>query len=133
MSDIDVIVVGAGAAGIAAAIAAKESGARTIILEKGPNIGWTNTCRAGGNISIAVENRLPRNRTGEKKDFYKNLEGFYLMFLKNLRKKLKKKAVIVFPNYVNYKKILKLSRFKIENEFSIYVHRSLTRKIVKIK
>ena len=68
-----------------------------------------------------------------KKDFYKNLEGFYLMFLKNLRKKLKKKAVIVFPNYVNYKKILKLSRFKIENEFSIYVHRSLTRKIVKIK
>ncbi len=71
MADIDVIVVGAGAAGIAAAIAAKESGARTIILEKGPNIGWTNTCRAGGNISIAVENRLPRNRTGEKKDFYK--------------------------------------------------------------
>lgn len=60
----DVIVVGAGAAGIAAAISAKEAGANTIILEKGPNVGWTNTCRSGGNISIAVENRF-------RKDFYK--------------------------------------------------------------
>lgn len=62
--EADVIVVGAGAAGIAAAIAASEKGARTIILEKGPNIGWTNTCRAGGSISIAVENRM-------RKDIYK--------------------------------------------------------------
>ena len=64
MDNIDVIVVGAGTAGIAAAIAAQENGARTAILEKGPNIGWTNTCRAGGNISIAVENRM-------RKQFYK--------------------------------------------------------------
>ncbi|MBI2653472.1 methyltransferase domain-containing protein [Candidatus Woesearchaeota archaeon] len=68
----------------------------------------------------------------QKKDFYKNLEKFYLKFLKNLRKKLKKKAVIVFPHYVDYKKILKISKFKIEKEFSNYVHRSLTRKIVKV-
>ena len=69
----------------------------------------------------------------QKKDFYKNLEKFYLLFLKNLRKKLRKKAVIVFPSYVNYRKILKQSGFRIEFEFSNYVHRSLTRKIVKIK
>ena len=68
----------------------------------------------------------------QKKDFYKKLEQFYLKFLKNLRKKLKKKAVIIFPNYVNYKNLLKKSKFKIEKEFSSYVHRSLTRKIVKI-
>ncbi len=65
-------------------------------------------------------------------NFTRNLEKFYLEFLMKLRKKLKKKAVIVFPSYVNYKKLLKLSRFKIEREFEIYVHRSLTRKIVKI-
>jgi len=68
----------------------------------------------------------------QKGGFYKNLEKFYLLFLKNLRKKLKKKAIIVFPSYVNYRKILKQSGFRIEFEFSDYVHRSLTRKIVKI-
>ena len=69
----------------------------------------------------------------QKKDFYKNLEKFYLLFLKNLRKKLKKKAVIVFPSYVDYRKLLKLSKFTIEKEFTDYVHRSLSRKIVKIR
>jgi len=68
----------------------------------------------------------------QKKDFYENLEKFYLLFLKNLRKKLKKKAVVVFPSYVDYRKLLKQSKFTVEKEFSNYVHRSLTRKIVKI-
>ena len=63
----------------------------------------------------------------------KNLEQFYLKFLKTLRKTLKKKAVVIFPSYVNYRRLLKISKFKIEKEFSIYVHRSLTRKIVKIE
>lgn len=73
------------------------------------------------------------NKKIQKKDFYKNLESFYLKFLKNLRKKLKKKAVIVFPDYVDYRKLLKKSKFRIEKEFSNYVHRSLTRKIVRIR
>ena len=68
-----------------------------------------------------------------KKDAIKNIEQFYLEFLKKLRKKLKNKAVIIFPSYVNYKKLLKIAKFKIEKEFEIYVHRSLTRKIVKIR
>ena len=63
----------------------------------------------------------------------KNIEKFYLKFLKKLRKILKKKAVIIFPSYVNYKKLLKTAKFGIEREFEIYVHRSLTRKIVKIE
>ncbi len=68
----------------------------------------------------------------QKEGFYKELEGFYLKFLKNLRKKLKKQAVIVFPDYVDYRKLLKQSKFRIEKEFSNYVHRSLTRKMVKV-
>lgn len=73
------------------------------------------------------------NKKVQKEGFTKDLEGFYLQFLKILRKKLKKKAVIVFPSYVNHKKLLKRANFRIENEFSNYVHRSLTRKIVKIR
>lgn len=68
----------------------------------------------------------------QKKDFIKNLQGFYARFLGQLRKRLRKKAVIIFPGYVNHRKLLKMSKFKLEKEFSIYVHRSLTRKIVKI-
>lgn len=87
------------------------------------------------NAMAAYEKDWKKHRINKKieaKDFIKSLEQFYLRFLKNLRKKLKKKAVIVFPSYVNHKKLLKLSRFRIEKEFSNYVHRSLTRKIVKI-
>ena len=76
------------------------------------------------------ENRI--NRKIGAKDFIKNLESFYLKFLKTLRKKLKKNAVIVFPDFVNYKKLLKISKFKLEKEFEQYVHRSLRRKIVRI-
>ena len=68
----------------------------------------------------------------QKEGFYENLEKFYLSFLKNLRKNLKKKAVIVFPSYADYKRLLKQANFKIEKEFEQYIHRSLTRKIVKI-
>ena len=68
-----------------------------------------------------------------KKDAIKNIEKFYLKFLTKLRKILRKKAVIIFPSYVNWRRILKKANLKIEKEFSIYVHRSLTRKIVKIR
>ncbi len=62
----------------------------------------------------------------------KNIEDFYLKFLKELRKSLKKKAVIIFPSFVDYRKLLKKSGFRMEREFSIYVHRSLSRKIAKV-
>ena len=72
------------------------------------------------------------NRKIDEKNFKRRLEIFYSGFLKILRKKLKKKAVIVSPSFVNYRKILKNCGFKIEKEFSNYVHSSLTRKILKI-
>jgi len=72
------------------------------------------------------------NKKIQKKDFIGQLEKFYLSFLKNLRSKLSKKAVIIFPDYVDYKKLLRQAKFKVEREFKIYVHRSLTRKIVRV-
>ena len=93
--------------------------------------GLNSNVYMGKSHNNLKENRI--NKKIQKKDFKKNLESFYLKFLKSLRKKLKKKAVIVFPSYVNYKKLLKIAKLNIEKEFSIYVHRSLTRRIVRIR
>ena len=78
------------------------------------------------------DNKINLKIKTNKKDAIKNLERFYLRFLTKLRKILKNKAIIIFPSYVDYRRLLKAAKFKIDKEFSIYVHRSLTRKIVKI-
>ncbi|MEA2036071.1 MAG: DNA methyltransferase [Nanoarchaeota archaeon] len=60
----------------------------------------------------------------------KNLEDFYLKFLKNLRKIMGKKGVVISPHYVDYRKLVKKAGFTLEKEFSQYIHGSLTRKIL---
>ncbi len=67
-----------------------------------------------------------------KKQQKKDLERFYLAFLLNLRKILTKKAVVIFPSFSSYKSILKKSNFKLEKEFVVYIHASLSRKICVI-
>ncbi|MBI5065127.1 hypothetical protein HZA97_02715 [Candidatus Woesearchaeota archaeon] len=62
-----------------------------------------------------------------------NRPELYLAFLKNLKKILTGTAVIVFPNYSPYRELIKKAKLKISQEFSIYMHHSLTRKIVVIK
>ncbi|MBI4186246.1 MAG: FAD-dependent oxidoreductase [Chloroflexi bacterium] len=54
----DVIVVGAGCAGLVAAIAAAEAGATTTVLEKATDISDTNTSRSGGGFDIAMEREV---------------------------------------------------------------------------
>lgn len=63
----------------------------------------------------------------------KDLNKLYLNFLKNLKKILIKKAVIVFPDFINYKPLIKKSKLKLEKEFSYYIHKSLSKKIVVLK
>jgi len=88
----------------------------------------------GMNTSIWVrkgsKNKKISLKQTNQKQKVKNLEDFYLKFLKNLKKILKKKAVIIFPNYVNYKKLIKQANLNLEKEFSQYIHGSLTRKII---
>ncbi len=62
-----------------------------------------------------------------------NRPELYLSFLKNLKRILTGTAVIVFPHYSPYKELIKKAKLKINQEFSIYMHHSLTRKIVVIK
>ena len=88
----------------------------------------------GLNTSIWVKkgnkNKKISLKQTDKKEKTKNLEDFYLKFLKNLKKIMKKKAVVILPHYVNYKKLIKKANLKIEKEFSQFVHGSLTRKIL---
>ena len=58
------------------------------------------------------------------------LEKLYSDFLNNLWKILRYKAVLIFPSFVNHKKLLNKTKFIVENEFNIYVHKSLSRNIV---
>ena len=51
---VDVIVIGSGAAGMSAAIAAKDKGARTVVLEKMPIIGG-NTLISSGVVNAPDE------------------------------------------------------------------------------
>lgn len=84
----------------------------------------------GLNTNIMQKIRITKNNKKEMKDY---LNQFYSKVTKKLEKLLIKKAIIIFPSYINYKKLLKKSKLKIKNEFSSYVHSSLTRKIVVLE
>lgn len=58
------------------------------------------------------------------------LEQLYLAFLIRVKDILQKKAVLIFPHFVDYKKLIQKAKLKKEKEFSLYVHKNLTRKIV---
>jgi len=73
---------------------------------------------AGEKISMKQASNKPR------------LEKFYLRFLKRIKRIKIKRAAIIFPDFVDYKKIVSDSGLKTKNIFSVYIHKSLTRKIV---
>lgn len=57
------------------------------------------------------------------------LEEMYSDFLKRLDGLLVKKAVLVFPDSVDVKKMIKKTKLKVINEFDYYIHKSMTKKI----
>ncbi|MFC1727936.1 DNA methyltransferase [Nanoarchaeota archaeon] len=69
---------------------------------------------------------LPYGKNTKKQ----NLEELYLNFLQLLEKKLTKKAVVMFPDFIDYKKLIKNTKLKIEKEFDYYLHKSLSKKIL---
>lgn len=83
----------------------------------------------GLNSTIQSEKKI---KVKQQRKEVREVEAFYTKFLTNLRPLLKKKAVIVFPDFVNCRRLLRKTKFTIEKEFSVYIHRTLTRKIVKI-
>jgi succinate dehydrogenase/fumarate reductase flavoprotein subunit len=53
----DVVVVGSGAAGLAAALAAAVDGARVVVLEKSPTLGGTTAMSSAG---MPIQNEIPQ-------------------------------------------------------------------------
>ncbi len=65
----DVVVVGAGGAGLAAAVTAAEKGATVIVLEKMPNIGG-NTIISGGGLNAADPARQDKQGIKDSTDLH---------------------------------------------------------------
>ncbi|MEK6849183.1 MAG: methyltransferase domain-containing protein [Nanoarchaeota archaeon] len=63
----------------------------------------------------------------------KALPKLYLAFLKRLKLCMKKRAIVVFPDFIDYPALLKKAKLKTVEEFSQRVHASLTRKIVVLE
>lgn len=57
----------------------------------------------------------------------------YSDFLKILEKILGKRAVIGFPDTADYRKLIKKTGLEIKDEFTYYLHKSLSKKIVLIE
>ena len=84
----------------------------------------------GLNTNIMKNIRVTKSN---RKEMQKYLLNFYKKIINKLDKILIKKAVIIFPSYVDYKKLLKKSKLKLINEFESYIHQSLTRKIAVLE
>ncbi len=58
-------------------------------------------------------------------------KNLYVSFL-NSSQNITKNMIIIFPDFINYKKLIKKTKWKIEKEFKVYIHKSLTRIILKL-
>lgn len=65
---------------------------------------------------------------GKGSRVYENVEELYAKFLKKSTS-LTRKMVIIFPNFIAHKNLIQKNKWKIIKSFSLYIHRSLTRKI----
>ena len=71
---------------------------------------------------------LPYGKATKKID-----RNLYADFLGVLRRILGKRAVIGFPSTVNHRKMIKNAGLKLKEEFSYYLHKSLSKKICVIE
>jgi len=55
--------------------------------------------------------------------------NLYDNFLKRLKKILKKRTVVIFPNSVNAKELIKKNKLNILGHYSVYIHKNLSREI----
>ncbi|MEA3430676.1 MAG: N-6 DNA methylase [Nanoarchaeota archaeon] len=72
---------------------------------------------------------LPYGRGTRSQDIL----ALYKSFLKILEIVLKKRAVVIFPSFVNYKNLIRKTRFKIVKHFSFYLHKSLGKNIIVLE
>lgn len=68
---------------------------------------------------------LPYARSTRSQD----LEVLYSSFLLTLKKILKKRAVVCFPDFIDHKKFIRKAKLKLKAEYSYYLHKSLSKTI----
>ncbi|NQU78363.1 hypothetical protein HQ545_01200 [Candidatus Woesearchaeota archaeon] len=81
------------------------------------------------NLLDYVVTDLPYGKSSKITD---KLELLYADFLKTLENILRYKAVIIFPNSIDYLALLNKTGFVVEKTYNVYVHKSLSRNIVLI-
>ena len=79
-----------------------------------------------------VATELPFGRNTGKKTT-KELEELYAGFLERLQEFLRVRAVVAYPHNVNFDKLVKKTGLRIIANYSEYIHRSLTKKIVVLE
>ena len=62
-----------------------------------------------------------------------DLEELYLSFLKNIKRNNLKKVVVGFPDFVDYRQLIKQAKLQIQKEFCYYLHRSLSKVVIVLK
>lgn len=72
-----------------------------------------------------VVSDLPYAKATKSQD----LNKLYINFFHVLKAYLQKTAVLGLPSFINNKKLLKQAKLKIKQEFTIYIHKSLSKKI----
>lgn len=87
----------------------------------------TTNIRDHGNIDY-VATDLPYGKNTRLTD----VNNLYSIFLLNLKKVLKKKAVIIFPDFIASQRMIKKAKLKILKKFNYYIHKSLTKRVYLI-
>ncbi len=70
---------------------------------------------------------------GQSSRMTSEIRKLYSDFLKQLKKRLTGKAVVVFPDFCYDKGMMRKARLKIIAEFDHYIHKSLTKKIAVMR
>lgn len=73
----------------------------------------------------AIVTELPFGKNTQSQDLVK----LYTLFLQNAKKSTKT-IVVSFPDFIDYKKIVKKTGWKIKYDFAWYLHKSLTKHVV---
>ncbi len=94
MTSFDVIVVGSGSAGLAAAIAAAENGARTLMIEKNPTLGGTTAWSVGSITTSSSRHQRAIDIYDTPDDHFDDMELFHGERLKG-RDNLKLRRLLV--------------------------------------
>jgi len=76
----------------------------------------------------AIVTELPFGKNTKSQD----LVSLYTKFLENAARNTRR-MVVSFPDFVDYNKLIRKTKWNVENDFAIYIHKSLTKHVVVMR